>query len=216
MNVADSTVSLMLFAWNMQWKITCKTFLLYGLCVVIFTSKYCQFWWLVCLVKWKFRAPWKVITGCDFESEYFGEICIWCSDNMVSLILPKNMFITSHIYSYCWFLNCDAICDIKKWISILFQTSDRFGEEDIPVLDPESGLQANNCKDFQVFINLVDLMRDVFISADCMQFEKWIQPFCYQVIYESSHKPLVSGFYKLLTVALQLCDRLNYFGVSTV
>jgi hypothetical protein len=59
-------------------------------------------------------------------------------------------------------------------------------------------------------------MRDVFLSADCMQFEKWIRPFCYQVTSESSHKPLVSGFYKLLTVALQLCDRLHYFDVSIV
>ncbi|XP_021932903.1 DNA-dependent protein kinase catalytic subunit-like isoform X3 [Zootermopsis nevadensis] len=101
---------------------------------------------------------------------------------------------------------------IRKKINIeALSTSDRSGEEDVPVLDPESGLQANNCKDFQVFINLVDLMRDVLISADCVQFEKWIQPFCYQVISESSHKPLVSGFYKLLTMALQLCDRLHYF-----
>jgi DNA-dependent protein kinase catalytic subunit len=105
---------------------------------------------------------------------------------------------------------------VKKCILILFQTPDGCHEADIPVLDPESGLKANNSRDFQVFINLVDFMRDLLISADCMQFEKWVQIFCYEVISESSHKPLVSGFYKLLTVALQLCDRLCYFSVSIV
>jgi DNA-dependent protein kinase catalytic subunit len=59
-------------------------------------------------------------------------------------------------------------------------------------------------------------MRDILLSVDCIQFEKWIQRFFYQVISESSRKPLVSGFYKLLTVALQLCDRLHYFGVSNI
>jgi hypothetical protein len=52
------------------------------------------------------------------------------------------------------------------------------------------------------------------MNVDCLQFKNWIQPFCYQVISESSHKPLVSGFYKLLTLALQLCDQLDYFSVS--
>jgi hypothetical protein len=54
------------------------------------------------------------------------------------------------------------------------------------------------------------------MSVDCSQFEKWIELFLYEVISESWHKPLVSGFYKLLTVALQLCDRLHYFGVSNI
>jgi len=103
-----------------------------------------------------------------------------------------------------------------KFISILFQASGGCGEVDIPVLDPESGLEANNCKDFQVFINLVDLMRDVFLNVDCSRFEKWIQPFSYKVISESCNKPLVSGFYKLLAVALKLCDRLHYFSVSNM
>ena len=99
-------------------------------------------------------------------------------------------------------------------MSIIFQQSAGHGEVDVPVLDPESGLEANNRKDFQVFINLVDLMKDIFMNVDCIQFEKWIQPFCYQVISESSRQPLISGFYKLLTVALQLCDQLDYFNVS--
>jgi len=99
-------------------------------------------------------------------------------------------------------------------MSIIFQKSGGHGEVDVPVLDPESGLEANNPKDFQVFINLVDLMKDIFMNVDCMPFEKWIHPFCYQVISESSRQPLISGFYKLLTVALQLCDQLDYFSVS--
>jgi DNA-dependent protein kinase catalytic subunit len=99
-------------------------------------------------------------------------------------------------------------------MSIIFQKTGGHGEVDIPVLDPESGLEANNCRDFQVFINLVDLMKDIFMNVDCIPFENWIQPFCSQVISESSRQPLISGFYKLLTVALQLCDQLDYFAVS--
>jgi DNA-dependent protein kinase catalytic subunit len=101
-------------------------------------------------------------------------------------------------------------------MSLIFQTSHGSGEADIPILDPEAGLEANNRKDFQVFINLVDLMRDIFMGVDCSHFEKWVQQFFYKVISESSNKPLVSGFYKLLTVALQLCDKLHYFTVSNI
>ncbi|KAJ9593224.1 hypothetical protein L9F63_015223, partial [Diploptera punctata] len=85
------------------------------------------------------------------------------------------------------------------------------GNEDVPILDPESGLEANTKKDFQVFINLVDLIRDVLCNVDSKLFHTWTQPFMCHIITESSHKPLVSGFYKLLTVTLELCDKNSYF-----
>ena len=47
-------------------------------------------------------------------------------------------------------------------MSIIFQVLGGPDEVDVPVLDPESGLEANNRKDFQVFINLVDLMRYIY------------------------------------------------------
>ncbi|XP_065180580.1 DNA-dependent protein kinase catalytic subunit-like [Sycon ciliatum] len=77
--------------------------------------------------------------------------------------------------------------------------------------DPTAGRQARMPKDFQIFLNLVELCRWLLPRVRTPFFSDWVLPFCRQLIVHSSKYPLVSGFYKLLLVAMKICSRISYF-----
>ncbi|XP_048248370.1 DNA-dependent protein kinase catalytic subunit-like [Haliotis rufescens] len=91
------------------------------------------------------------------------------------------------------------------------------GEESVPEdgvetsADPTSGVQANRPRDFQVLINLVDFCRDLLPVCHYELFERWLFTFCHSVILLSTQNPLVSGFYKMLAVAMKIGNKLDYF-----
>lgn len=100
--------------------------------------------------------------------------------------------------------------------------------------DPVSGLQPSVPKDFQVFINLVDLCRyGVFIPSGgvltcsshhrklllrlpLFQFLPWILPFGYKIVTMSNKFQYISGFYKLLATCFTICKKSNYFNVCVM
>ncbi|MEE6526624.1 hypothetical protein FKM82_027358, partial [Ascaphus truei] len=46
-------------------------------------------------------------------------------------------------------------------------------------------------------------------------FEPWVYVFGYELVLQSTRLPLISGFYKLLAVAMKNAKKLKYFqGVS--
>ncbi|XP_072042849.1 DNA-dependent protein kinase catalytic subunit-like [Amphiura filiformis] len=65
--------------------------------------------------------------------------------------------------------------------------------------------------DFQVFINLVEFCRELLPSQQLNYFEQWVYPFGHQLILLSSQLPLVSGFYKMLTICMDICCKISYF-----
>ncbi|KAL8588519.1 hypothetical protein ACOMHN_043868 [Nucella lapillus] len=77
--------------------------------------------------------------------------------------------------------------------------------------DPVSGIEANRPMDFQIFINLVDFCRDLLVTKQFQLFEKWVFTFTHTIIVQSTQFPLVSGFYKLLAVAMKIANKLGYF-----
>ncbi|KAB0800482.1 hypothetical protein PPYR_06222 [Photinus pyralis] len=83
---------------------------------------------------------------------------------------------------------------------------------DNPVTDPESAFEALQTSDFVVFVNVVDFYQDILRNVSPEIFKGWISQCVNQIIYKSLQYPLVSGFYKLLTSCLQICDKLNYFN----
>nr|XP_006812076.1 PREDICTED: DNA-dependent protein kinase catalytic subunit-like [Saccoglossus kowalevskii] len=77
--------------------------------------------------------------------------------------------------------------------------------------DPSSGLTPSKPKDFQIFINLVEFCRD-FLPKRCpYYFERWVYTFGHEVIVHSTRLPLVSGFYKLLSVCMTISQNIGYF-----
>uniref|UniRef100_A0A3Q2ZLZ6 DNA-dependent protein kinase catalytic subunit n=1 Tax=Kryptolebias marmoratus TaxID=37003 RepID=A0A3Q2ZLZ6_KRYMA len=85
------------------------------------------------------------------------------------------------------------------------------GEEPTNVwLKLTSDLQV---KDFTAFINLVDFCSELLLNKHVEYFHSWMYPLSHELILHSIRNPLVSGFYKLLSVTMKIAKRIKYFQV---
>lgn len=66
--------------------------------------------------------------------------------------------------------------------------------------------------DYEIYLNAVDFYQKLFRHFDATLFKKWIQMFTNHIILKSLKQPFNSGFYKLLSSILKVCDELNYFS----
>jgi DNA-dependent protein kinase catalytic subunit len=85
---------------------------------------------------------------------------------------------------------------------------------DVIGMDPQTSLKASKPKDFQVFINVIDLTQALLPKINRNSFIQWAVPLAKSLMLHSSQFPLVSGFYKLLTLCLDLCNNIDFFKVS--
>lgn len=76
---------------------------------------------------------------------------------------------------------------------------------------PVAALQAQKPKDFQLFVNLVSFSLDLLPSLPSKYFSRWVYVFGRSIMSLSSRHPLVSGFYKLFALCLNLAERTGYF-----
>ncbi|XP_062849596.1 DNA-dependent protein kinase catalytic subunit [Trichomycterus rosablanca] len=81
----------------------------------------------------------------------------------------------------------------------------------IPSSDPTSNLIPNKPKDFTAFINLVDFCSQLLPSKNPEYFAQWMYPLCHELILQSIRFPLVSGFYRLLSLSMLLAKKIQYF-----
>ncbi|XP_068160133.1 DNA-dependent protein kinase catalytic subunit [Antennarius striatus] len=85
----------------------------------------------------------------------------------------------------------------------------------VPSSDPTAHLLPNRLKDFTAFINLVDFCSELLLNTHMEFFQSWVYPFSHELILQSIRNPLVSGFYKLLSVTMKVSKKINYYqGVS--
>ncbi|KAL6490371.1 hypothetical protein MHYP_G00007160 [Metynnis hypsauchen] len=77
--------------------------------------------------------------------------------------------------------------------------------------DPTTNLMPNKPKDFTAFINLVDFCSELLPSKNPEYFTQWMYPLCHELILQSIRFPLVSGFYKLLSLAMTIGKKIKYF-----
>ncbi|NXL64473.1 PRKDC kinase, partial [Chordeiles acutipennis] len=84
-----------------------------------------------------------------------------------------------------------------------------------PSSDPASNLQPTKPTDFIAFINLVEFCREILPEKHVEYFNPWVYSFGYELITHSTRLPLISGFYKLLSVTMKIAKKIKYFeGVS--
>ncbi|XP_036376580.1 DNA-dependent protein kinase catalytic subunit isoform X1 [Megalops cyprinoides] len=81
----------------------------------------------------------------------------------------------------------------------------------IPSSDPTDHVLPNRPKDFTAFINLVEFSSELLLQRRMDYFEQWVYPFSYELILQSTRFPLVSGFYKMLSVSMKIAKRIKYF-----
>uniref|UniRef100_A0A3P9A875 DNA-dependent protein kinase catalytic subunit n=1 Tax=Esox lucius TaxID=8010 RepID=A0A3P9A875_ESOLU len=81
----------------------------------------------------------------------------------------------------------------------------------LPSSDPTAHLLPNKPKDFTAFINLVDFCSELLLKKRQEYFGQWVYPLSHELILQSIRAPLVSGFYKLLSVSMEVAKRIKYF-----
>ncbi|KAM6458275.1 DNA-dependent protein kinase catalytic subunit isoform 2-T2 [Liasis olivaceus] len=82
----------------------------------------------------------------------------------------------------------------------------------IPTSDPAANLQPSKPKDYTAFINLVEFCREILSEKHIKYFEPWIYSFGYELIIQATRLPLISGFYKLLSIAMKIAKKTKYFA----
>jgi DNA-dependent protein kinase catalytic subunit len=66
-------------------------------------------------------------------------------------------------------------------------------------------------KDFELFLNLVEFSKLILPTNHSKLFSRWIYILARELIIKANQYPLVSGFYKLLSIALKIAEKLKYF-----
>uniref|UniRef100_A0A3B4GU24 DNA-dependent protein kinase catalytic subunit n=1 Tax=Pundamilia nyererei TaxID=303518 RepID=A0A3B4GU24_9CICH len=84
----------------------------------------------------------------------------------------------------------------------------------LPSSDPTAHLLPNKVKDFTAFINLVDFCSELLLNKHMEYFHSWMYPLSHELILHSIRNPLVSGFYKLLSVTMKIAKRIKYYQVG--
>uniref|UniRef100_A0A182MMJ7 non-specific serine/threonine protein kinase n=1 Tax=Anopheles culicifacies TaxID=139723 RepID=A0A182MMJ7_9DIPT len=82
--------------------------------------------------------------------------------------------------------------------------------------DPNIDLIPIKPKDYHIFLNLVELYRDVLHGSQTPTavrelFIDWIRPYFEKFVKESLNRPLVSGFVKLIEMGLSTAEKIGYF-----
>ncbi|XP_078072249.1 DNA-dependent protein kinase catalytic subunit isoform X3 [Mustelus asterias] len=81
----------------------------------------------------------------------------------------------------------------------------------IPTSDPAANLQPTKPKDFTALFNLVEFCGELLLEKHTDFFEQWVYRFGHELILRSTQFPLVSGFYKLLSVTMKIAQKIKYF-----
>uniref|UniRef100_A0A8D3CWJ1 DNA-dependent protein kinase catalytic subunit n=1 Tax=Scophthalmus maximus TaxID=52904 RepID=A0A8D3CWJ1_SCOMX len=83
----------------------------------------------------------------------------------------------------------------------------------LPSSDPMAHLLPNKIKDFTAFINMVEFCSELLLTRHAEYFQSWMYPLSHELILHSIRNPLVSGFYKLLSVTMKIAKRIKYYQV---
>lgn len=70
--------------------------------------------------------------------------------------------------------------------------------------DIGTGLLAHNLGDMRVFINLADFVCGILPGCGPGMFSNWASLATLDLVGASSQRPLLSGFYRMLTVTMKL------------
>ncbi|KAH6555384.1 hypothetical protein KP509_1Z260300 [Ceratopteris richardii] len=112
------------------------------------------------------------------------------------------------------------VCGIKalQELNLKYRVKPVTTDKEIPegegTLNPDSDInpiEPLNARDMKKFLNLVEFLQGFLSSHSVPYCPKWILPFMRSLIELSSSYPLLSGFYKLLTVMMKIADDHGYF-----
>lgn len=77
--------------------------------------------------------------------------------------------------------------------------------------DASAAYEVVQISDYEIYLNVADFYQKLLSEVDTALLKKWINMLIGQLISKSLKHPLISGFYKLLSSTLKVCDKLDYF-----
>ncbi|XP_032697086.1 DNA-dependent protein kinase catalytic subunit isoform X2 [Lontra canadensis] len=167
-------------------------------------------------------GKWKMPTYKDYLDLFRSLLS--CDQMMDSLLADEAFFfVNSSLQNLNHLLYDEFVKSVLKIIEKLDLTLEKQnagGHEDedeatgvwvIPTSDPAANFHPAKPKDFSAFINLVEFCREILPEKHVEFFEPWIHSFAYELILQSTRLPLISGFYKLLSVAMRNAKKIKYF-----
>ncbi|KAM3927958.1 DNA-dependent protein kinase catalytic subunit [Leptodactylus fuscus] len=170
-------------------------------------------------------GKWKVPTYKDYLDLFRSLLnCDQIKESIFSdEVIPA---VTSPLQSLSRLLYDELIKSILKIIekldlSLQKQESGKEDDENqlsylvIATSDPAANLYPTKPKDFTAFVNLVDFCSEIIPKRHVEFFEPWVYVFGYELVLKSTRLPLISGFYRLLSIVMKNAKKLKYFeGVS--
>ncbi|XP_004680100.1 PREDICTED: DNA-dependent protein kinase catalytic subunit [Condylura cristata] len=171
-------------------------------------------------------GKWKVPTYRDYLDLFRNLLS--CDQMMDSLLADETfLFMSSSLQNLKHLMYNEFVKSILKIVEKLDLTLEKqsVGQQEgeneatgvwvIPTSDPAANLHPAKPKDFSAFINLVEFCREILPEKHVEFFEPWVYSFTYDIILQATRLPLISGFYKLLSVAVRNAKKVKYFkGVS--
>ncbi|XP_061454380.1 DNA-dependent protein kinase catalytic subunit isoform X2 [Rhineura floridana] len=167
-------------------------------------------------------GKWKVPTYKDYLDLFRS---LLSCDTMKDSLLADETFLTANspLQSLNHLLYDELMKSILKVIEKLDLTvqkqninEEKDGSEadidlTIPTSDPAANLQPTKPKDFTAFINLVEFCREILLEKHAEYFVPWVYSFAYELVIQSTRLPFISGFYKLLAIAMKIAKKTKYF-----
>ncbi|XP_042110110.1 DNA-dependent protein kinase catalytic subunit [Ovis aries] len=167
-------------------------------------------------------GKWRVPTCRDYVDLFRSLLS--CDQTMDSLLADEAfVFVNSSLQSLNRLLYDEFVKSVLKIVEKLDLTLEKqnVGEQEdenkaagiwvIPTSDPAANLHPAKPKDFSAFINLVEFCREILPEKHVEFFGPWVHSFSYQLILQSTRSPLISGFYKLLSLAVRNAKKIKYF-----
>ncbi|XP_022371315.1 DNA-dependent protein kinase catalytic subunit isoform X2 [Enhydra lutris kenyoni] len=167
-------------------------------------------------------GKWKMPTYKDYLDLFRSLLS--CDQMMDSLLADEAFFfVNSSLQNLNHLLYDEFVKSVLKIIEKLDLTLEKQnagGHKDeneatgvwvIPTSDPAANFHPAKPKDFSAFINLVEFCREILPEKHVEFFEPWIHSFAYELILQSTRLPLISGFYKLLSVVMRNAKKIKYF-----
>ncbi|KAJ3665343.1 hypothetical protein Zmor_000841 [Zophobas morio] len=81
--------------------------------------------------------------------------------------------------------------------------------------DIQSAYKVAVVNDFAIFLNMVDFYEEIFEEVDPSILKKCACKLIQHLVGKCDKFPLISGFYKLLSFSLKVCNKINYFDESS-
>uniref|UniRef100_A0A452TWI8 DNA-dependent protein kinase catalytic subunit n=1 Tax=Ursus maritimus TaxID=29073 RepID=A0A452TWI8_URSMA len=146
-------------------------------------------------------GKWKVPTYKDYLDLFRSLLS--CDQMMDSLLADEAfLFVNSSLQNLNHLLYDEFVKSVLKIIEKLDLTLEKqnVGEHEV-----------RSFWENTTFVLLICFYREILPEKHVEFFEPWVHSFAYELILQSTRLPLISGFYKLLSVAMRNAKKIKYF-----